>query len=353
VGLNDSSPRIAIVNDVAGVGSLQARVLREAGYEVDFIDLPKPGRSMPWYIKVLMLPIRLVVYLPTIWKLRRTPYAWLHVHFLSYGAIGVLAGKPFYLHGHGHDVHTSLAKPVVGWLSRFGMRRARAIFYVTPDLAPYLTEFRAKSFLLPNPLEPAFFASVNPPGKLEKLLLFTRLYPIKGPDEVFVAAPDLGKLVSLSAIAWGPLTADLREKYGWCVDFIDRIPHAEVPALVDRFDGIIGQMKLGILSLSELEAMARGRVVFMHLDHSLYPADPPPVVQIDDAASLVAAVRRLQARPQDILQLSLAGRDWIARHHTAASHLQVLRAVFSQAAVATAPSSPEARIAESVEPHEA
>lgn len=349
--LKESLPRIAIVNDVAGVGQLQARVLRDAGYEVDFIDLPKPGASLPLQAKLLIAPWRLIVYLPVIWRLRRTPYAWLHIHFLSYGVLGILAGKRYYVHGHGHDVHTSLSRPVIGWLSRVGMRHAEAIFYVTPDLARYLSDFKAKAFLLPNPLEPAFFAGVHLPRQLESLLLFTRLYPIKAPEEVFEATPELSRTASVAAIAWGPLTASLRERYGAHVRFIERVPHAEAPALIDRFDAVIGQMKLGILSLSELEALARGRVVFMHLDRSLYPDDPPPVVEVDGAASLVAAVRRLQQDPLERERLSTAGRAWIARHHTAESHLRVLRTVFGEPAGETTVV-PEVVLAGSVEARE-
>ena len=99
--------------------------------------------------------------------------------------------------------------------------------------------------------------------------------------------------------------------------------------------------------------MARGRVVFMHLDRSLYADDPPPVVQIDDPAALIAAVRRLQERPQDMLQLSLAGRGWIARHHTAESHLRVLRAVFGEPADSAATATTEAALAGHIEAREA
>jgi len=219
---------------------------------------------------------------------------------------------------------------LIGWLSRFAMRRARAIFYVTPDLARFLGDFGDRSYLLPNPLEPSFFEGVTTPTRLEKLLLFTRLYPIKAPEVAFAATPELSKLASLAAVAWGPLTDRFREKYGRFVEFHERVPHEEMPAVIDRFDAVIGQMRLGILSLSELEAMARGRVVFMRLDTSLYPDDTPPVANVDDAASLVAAVRRLQNDPALMARLAAEGRMWIARHHTAESHLRVLRSVFSR-----------------------
>lgn len=317
--------RVAIVNDVAGVGSLQTRILNQAGDEAAFIDLPKPGGSWPLYAKVFTVPVRLAQYVPIIRKLRRDDFDLVHIHFLSHGFIGPLIGKPFVLHGHGHDVHTNLRNPFYRWVSRFAMKRARAIYYVTPDLAPFLADFADKSYLLPNPLEPMFFTKVKPPAELRRVLFFTRLYPIKGPEEIFESTPELARLVDVSAISWGPLGPALRERFGHAVHFIDRVPREQVPALIDSFDAVIGQMKLGILSLSELEAMARGRVVLMRLDRSLYPDDPPPVVDVRDGQELVEAVRRLQRDPREMRRLSDAGRDWVARHHSVEGFLKVLR----------------------------
>lgn len=324
-------PRIGIVNDVAGVGSLQARLLRAAGFSVDFIDLPKPMGSWPLYAKFLTSPVRLATYIPIIWRLRRGADDWLHIHFVSQGFIGILAGKPYFVQAHGHDLHTNMSNPVLRWLSRLSMRKARAIFYVTPDLSRNLDEFRFKAYFLPNPLEPAFFDGVQPPAKLRNVLFFTRLYPIKGPGEVFEAAPALSELVSITAISWGPMSAALSAKYGRFVKFIQRVPHNQVPSMIDDFDAVIGQMKLGILSLSELESMARGRVVFMHLDRSLYPDDPPPVVDVEDGAGLVAAIRHLQHDPDEMRRLSDAGREWVARNHSVKSYIKLLRTVYAAA----------------------
>jgi O-antigen ligase/glycosyltransferase involved in cell wall biosynthesis len=327
--------RVAVVNDIAGVGSLQARLLREAGYAADFMDLPKPGASLPFPAKLLLLPVRLVAYIPVIWRLRRTPYDWLHIHFVSQGFIALLVGKPYFIHGHGADLHTNLHNPLLRWVSRLSMRHAKAIFYVTPDLEPYLKEFKSKAHLLPNALEPAFFEGIHPPVELRKVLIFTRLYPIKGPEAIFEAVPALSELVSLTAISWGPLSAGLRERYGGLVRFIDRIPHEQVPSMVDGFDAVIGQMKLGILSLSELESLARGRVVFMHLDRALYADDPPPVVDVADGAALVAAMRRLQSDRDERQRRSHAGREWVARHHSVKNHLRILRQAYVAAGLET------------------
>src|SRR5580704_5159883 len=88
--------RIAIVNDVAGVGSLQAKLLNAAGYSADFIDLPKPGASWPFLAKLLILPVRLVQYIPIFRQLRDTKYDFVHIHFVSQGFVGLLAGKPYF-----------------------------------------------------------------------------------------------------------------------------------------------------------------------------------------------------------------------------------------------------------------
>jgi len=339
LGSNDVSQvrRIAVINDVARVGSLQAKNLNAAGYSADFIDLPKPGAAWPVLAKALILPARLFAYVPILWRLWRTDYEMVHVHFVSQGFIGLLSGKPYVVHGHGHDLHTNLRNPLLRWISRLGMKHAKAIFYVTPDLAQYVSEFSDKAYLLPNPLEPAFFEGVKPPSRLRKVFIFTRLYPIKGPEEVFAVARKLAQVVDISALSWGPLAPQLREDYADCVHFIDRIPHADVPSLVDSFDAVIGQMKLGILSLSELEAMARGRIVLMRLDRSLYRDDPPPVVDISGGDDLVESIRRLQADPAEMRRISAAGRAWVAKHHGLDGYFRVLHRGYGEPEPATEP----------------
>lgn len=319
-----SRPKIAVINDVAGVGVLQAQILNRGGYQADFIDLPKPGAAWPSWAKWLIMPVRLARYVPTVLRLRRADYDWLHIHYTSQGFIGLIAGKPYFLHVHSSDMFDTL--PV--WLRRLTRARARGIFYVTPELIDDLREFRGKSYLLPNPLEPAFLTPTTIPPQLQKVLIFTRLYLVKGPDEIFGVAAELSKCVSLTAISWGPLTVQYRRDHGSIVRFIDRVPHGQVLSLLERFDAVIGQMRSGVLGLSELEAMARGRVVFMNVDESLYGDDPPPVISVSKGTALVAAVRRLHQNPDEMVRLGNAGREWVLRHHGHDGYLRMLRRVY-------------------------
>src|SRR5438128_11443199 len=98
-------PRIAIVNDIAGVGRAETALLREAGYDVEFFDLPTLGASWPPLAKAITMPFRLAAYLPIIVKLRRGSYDFLHIHFVSQGVVGLAVGKPYFIHAHGSDLH--------------------------------------------------------------------------------------------------------------------------------------------------------------------------------------------------------------------------------------------------------
>src|SRR5207237_8499309 len=104
--------------------------------------------------------------------------------------------------------------------------------------------FPSQPYLVPIPHDQAFFEGFETPPRLRRVLISPRLYPIKGPKEVFASAPTLSRLVELTAIAWGPLAGQLRERFNHFVKFINRVHHREVPALIDTFDAGDGQMKL-------------------------------------------------------------------------------------------------------------
>ena len=74
---------------------MQAEILRRAGHDVDHIRLPDFGARWPWLAKALTLPIRVLLYLPTVRRLRRGRYDVIHIHWVPRGLIGLLTGRPF------------------------------------------------------------------------------------------------------------------------------------------------------------------------------------------------------------------------------------------------------------------
>ena len=319
--------RIAMVHDIIGVAAAQARLLREAGHEVDQIALSELGASWKWPVKAITIPLRLATYLPVIGKLRGNHYDVVHIHWLSQGIVGLLIGRPFFAQAHGSDLHVNMHNPVLRRLTRIVMRKARMVFYVTPDLPAYAPGFEEKLRYLPNPVE-VDDRPVAPPTKVATAMIFTRLAPVKGVERIFPAAERLRKSVELTALDWGPLAGEYTQRYGGLVRFVRPIPHVEVGSFLRQFDVVIGQMQSGGLGLSELEAMAAGRPVITGINWSLYPEDPPPVIAATDADGIVAAIEKLKNDERELARLSREGRAWVVRNHGFARHLQLLESAY-------------------------
>jgi glycosyltransferase involved in cell wall biosynthesis len=319
--------RIALVHDIAGVAGVQARILREAGHDVDQIALPELGASWKWPAKALSIPLRLAAYLPAIGKLRGKHYDVVHIHWLSQGIVGLLIGRPFFAQAHGSDLHLNMRNPVLRTVTRDVLEKARLVFYVTPDLPAYAPGFTSKLRYLPNPVEVGD-AVEPPPTSLAKAVIFTRLAPVKGVDRIFPGLERLRRSVELTALEWGPLAGEYAQRYGGLVRFVRPVPHVEVGSFLRQFDIVIGQMQAGSLGLSELEAMAAGRPVITGIDWSLYPEDPPPVIAANDADGVAAAVEKLKNDEKELARLSREGREWVRRNHGYARHLQLLEAAY-------------------------
>jgi glycosyltransferase involved in cell wall biosynthesis len=321
--------RIALVHDVAGVAAIQADLLRGAGHSVDQIPLPTFGASWRWPVKGLALPLRLASYLPTVRRLRSGGYDVVHIHWLTHGVIGVLARRPFFAQAHGSDLHLNLNNPAYRWVTRSVLKKARKVFYVTPNLRAYMAEFESKLLYLPNPVELTDVGrSIPPPAQVSKVLIFTRLDQIKGVDLIFPAVERLRKAVEITALDWGSEAREYVPRYREWVRFVKPIPHSEIGEFLGRFDVVIGQMRQGILSLMEIEALAVGRPLITAIDWTLYPDDPPPVIAAFGPDEIVAAVEKLKHAPDELDELSRKGREWALRNHGLAHHLKLLEGAY-------------------------
>ena len=321
--------RIALVHDIAGVAAVQAELLRSAGHEVDCIRLPEIGASWSWPAKGLALPARIAGYVPAAYRLRTGKYDIVHIHWLANGIVGLMSGCDFLVQAHGSDLHYNLNNPVYRRLTHAVLKRARTIFYVTPNLARYLKGYESKLVYLPNPVEMRGIAlSVPAPVEVRKIVLFTRLHPVKGIDQIFPAAERLSRIAEVTAIEFGPEARRIVRTYRKWVRFVKPVPHSEIGDFLRQFDVVIGQMHQGILSLMEIEALGAGRPVITALDPELYLDDPPPVIRATSPDGIVAAVEALRADPQDMARLSREGREWAVRNHGYSHHLELLQAAY-------------------------
>lgn len=321
--------RIALVHDVAGVAAVQAELLRSSGHDVDQIALPTVGSSWRWPAKGASLPIRLAAYVPTANRIRNGNYDVVHIHWLSHGIVGVLAGRAFFAQAHGSDLHLNMSNPVYRWVTRRVLGRAKKVFYVTPNLRTFLGDYSDKLMYLPNPVDMRGVGAAYPaPTEVANVVVFTRLDPVKGVDRIFPAVERLSSFARVTALEWGPLARDYVRRYARWVSFVKPIPHTGIGAFLSQFDVAIGQMRQGILSLMEIEAMGAGRPLITNVDRSLYPDDPPPVVSASGPDEIVEAVEKLRQAPEELARLSGAGRDWAMRNHSYAHHLRLLESAY-------------------------
>jgi glycosyltransferase involved in cell wall biosynthesis len=331
--------RVALVHDVAGVAETQARVLRSAGHQVDHLRLPDFGSDWPWWAKGITLPVRLALYVPTVWRLRREPYDVIHIHWVSRGIIGLLSGKRFLIQAHGSDLHLNVHTPGLRQLCRAVLERAGLIFYVSPNLTTFVGRFSSKLFYLPNPIDVRAIADQpRPPEQVRRVLIFMRIDSVKGVDHVFPAAECLAKMgIEITAIRWGPLADRYAQRYGRVVNFVRPIAHECIGDFLQGFDLVVGQMEQGALGLSELEAMAAGRPLITGIDRHMYPGDKPPVVSSGQPDELVEQISRLIHDAKRLENLSREGRAWVRRNHGFERHLQLLEeAYFRRGAVGRA-----------------
>ncbi|GEM_PF-1337824 len=325
--------RIALVHDVAGVARAQAEILRSAGHEVDHIRLPDFGASWGWVAKALTFPIRLALYVPAVLRLRRGGYDVIHIHWVPRGIVGLLARRPFLVQAHGSDLHMHVNTPGMHTLCRLVLERARTIFYVTPNLESYVHRFADRLFYLPNPINVRSLAgAARAPQSVRSIAIFMRLDPVKGVERVFPAVERLAAMgIEITALRWGPLTAEYTARYREYVRFVDPVAHDRVGEFLEQFDLVVGQMEQGALGLSELEAMAAGRPLISGIDRDMYPGDKPPVVSSYDPDELVDQVTRLKDDGRRLENLSREGRAWVRRNNGYERHLQLLESAYALA----------------------
>ena len=79
-------------------------------------------------------------------------YDVVHIHFAYLGWIGILGRYPYFLHCHGSDVRRDLHDRLRRWPIMTSLRRARAVLFVTPDLAPIVRPIRSDAIFLPDPV---------------------------------------------------------------------------------------------------------------------------------------------------------------------------------------------------------
>lgn len=327
---------------MSGTGAVRVLHVNDCAFTAANLLAEAQRRGLPWGFQPLAADTRdwtgpvaraRRAALGAAWLARLARRSWdadlLHVHFATVVHHTRVIPRPYVLHVHGTDVRTLQYTPHYGPTIRRALAGAAAVVYSTPDLAEHTLPHRADAHYLPVPIA---VDSVPPwhPGPARQVFFASRWENVKGLDHQLAAARALvrrvGADVAVTGLDWGPATEAARAAG---VQLVDRRDHAGYLRLLAGAHVVVGQSG-GILSASELEALAIGVPVVMTAQHSLYAAAPPPVLDSATAGTddVVAAALAALSDPPGFAAAQ-QGTAWVRAHHRAAAQVDRLLEIYS------------------------
>ena len=310
--------RIALVNDIAHVPSTLAEGLRFRGHEAEVFRLRLVGGKLPTWAKALLLPWRGTEIRTLNRRLWAGRFDIIHIHFAYLGWAGILGRYPYVLHCHGTDVRRNLNQ---GYQRPFivkSLKSAEKVFFSTPDLARHVLPVRPDAVWLPNPTNTDRFRPHNRPasGLRPRVLFISALSRIKGVERAFEVIALLQKQapeIEIAVMGFGDQLARYRHWPG--ISILDRVSYERMPSLIQAYDVVVGQLRLGIISMSEQEAMACGKPVVGQFRYpEVYP-EPPPICTGETPEELAAQVLRLLSDEGARCETGRRAREWVSKYH--------------------------------------
>jgi len=249
-------------------------------------------------------------------KIKRERFDIVHIHYAYFGMLGILGGYPYWLHCHGTDIRRNLYHPLFKTATSMSLNRAEQVFYSTPDLKVHAEKARQDAIFLPNPVRTELFEPKGFNGTANKILLISRIDKVKGIDVAFRALERVKKnnpALEIDAFMWGP---DL-DRFKDCgfVNFIPTTAHEEIASIIPSYRVIVGQFELGIMGMSEMEAMACARPVVSHFEYQDWYAEAPPLALAKTEDEIVERVEELIENPELCEELGFTGREWVIKYH--------------------------------------
>lgn len=316
--------KIAQVNDIAHVPATLAEGLRLRGHTVELFRLKLAGGKLPTWIKGLMLPWRGLEIYHLNRAIRAGGFDVIHIHFAYLGWAGILGRYPYVLHCHGTDVRRNLNQFYQRPFIVRSLQQARLVFFSTPDLAEHILPVRPDAVWLPNPTNTDRFcpttaqASLSAPNttRRPRVLFISALSRIKGVERAFQVIELLQQQMPETEIAVMGFGDQLARYKNWPgIQVLDRVSYADMPALIQRYDVVVGQLRLGILSMSEQEAMACGKPVVGAFRYPEVYAEPPPIVTGETPEELAGQVIRLSNDDTARRTAGHRSREWVIKYH--------------------------------------
>jgi glycosyltransferase involved in cell wall biosynthesis len=269
-------------------------------------------------IQAMYLPLRTIALIRIGAFAMHEHFDALHIFWAYRGIMGRFVGAPYVIHCRGSDVRSNLYIPLLGALTRFSLKGACGVLYSTPDLGAHIHPVRPDAVFLPNAIDVDLFEPFpTKDGRQPRVLFISALSKIKGVD-VAVRVMEALRLqrpdIPLYALGFGQEAECVRRRVPY-VNFLPRVPHSEMPNLINAYDIVAGQFFLGSLGLSELECMACGKPVVSYFNVYGSYEQEPPVLSTNVPGKVVEYIEALFDDPRWRREVGEASRHWVAASH--------------------------------------
>jgi glycosyltransferase involved in cell wall biosynthesis len=316
--------KVLEVNDVSSTGALFTRGLRALGHEAELFQ-PTIGtyrRSVAF--RSLIPIIRTAESLKMRRLFENERFDRLHIHYESFGYMGIMARVPYYLHCHGGMV-THEHRPLSWAVIKRSLAMARRVFYATPNLGDHISRFRSDAVFIPNPVDTDFFAPgpVARTSQRFRVLCISKMDATKGWDlleDVVVKLARHPKRPEVLVFGFGAEHRNvIRRRVEQLIrngaTILPRLTRDGMRLMLRSVDMVLGQLQTGAMGMSELEALACGKVVCCRFDYDdSYPVKAP-VFNARNVSEAVGVVEGLIDNGADIDRRGRSGREWVVKHH--------------------------------------
>ncbi len=326
--------RILHVNDVATVGSILVRSSRgrDALYQPALRRDIDDGR-----LAAGRLALRRVGDVVRLRQAFRTGgFTHLHVHYATFAYLADLAGISYSLHVHGGDVLLDLDRQLKRHLVSRALRRARRVAVSTPDLLLPTQALRPDAVYIANPMEIPPGMRAWPQSQRPRIALLSKMDQLKGwPEQVALLEALVRRLpeMEVSFLAHGQLPDQERERLS---NRLYALGGRVTPPLsaeaflrhVADHHFALGQLEVGSLGMSEMQAMALGVPTIARASAHVSIGNRPPVIPPDEAPARVHALWVEGAEAS--AQWGQEARAFLTKYHHPEQSLRTLESLLSE-----------------------
>ncbi|WP_269937160.1 glycosyltransferase [Arthrobacter sp. HY1533] len=316
--------RILHLGDISGTSKSVIEVARTKGLDWVLRDVPAGRGANP-----ALIMARRLRDLVSVRALRPRPDV-LHINYGVSGYYG-WGRKNVVLHLHGTDVRSDLLSPVLGPVVRHSIKSADVVLFSTPDMGDAVHRLRPDAQWFPAPLPPAAatMQTLKRPRAGKKIFFASRWDDSKGAPGLLELAASLQRHrtdLELVGLDWGSHAGQARDLG---LRLLPLMSTEEFRMQLAESDVVIGQIAVGALGLSDLEAMAQGRPLVARFTLDAEYGGPAPLFNTEDAAPL-SLVQQILADPAAAAEVGARGREWALAHHGAEKLEARLEAIYEK-----------------------